>query len=51
MLRDGTFYQDLGAGHLDKLSAEARASRLARQIEKLGFACLLTPLAEASVSI
>jgi transposase len=32
MLRDGTFYQDLGANHFHRASAEDRASHLARQI-------------------
>ena len=43
MLRDGTFYQDLGADHFHRASPEAQANRLARQIAKLGFTCSLTP--------
>jgi transposase len=46
MLRDGTFYQDLGANHLNRASAETRANRLVRQIASLGFTCVLTPCAE-----
>lgn len=46
MLRDGTFYHDLGADHFRKSSPEAHAQRLARQIAKLGFACEITPIAE-----
>jgi hypothetical protein len=52
MLRDGTFYQDLGANHFERGTAEARANRLVRQIANLGFACTLTPLPqEAAVSV
>lgn len=36
MLRDGTFYQDLGADYFHRLSPQARANRLARQITELG---------------
>jgi transposase len=50
MLRDGTFYQDLGANHFHRASPEDQANRLARQIEKLGFSCALTPHS-ASVSV
>jgi len=32
MLRDGTFYQDLGADHFRRISPESHANRLARQI-------------------
>jgi len=37
MLRDGTFYHDLGAGYLHRISPEAQANRLAKLITKLGF--------------
>ena len=37
MLRDGTFYHDLGQDHFRKTSPQARATQLARQIEKLGY--------------
>jgi transposase len=50
MLRDGTFYQDLGANHFHRAAPEDQANRLARQIEKLGFSCALTPHS-ASVSV
>lgn len=46
MLKDGTFYQDLGADHFRKSSPEAHAQRLARQIAKLGFTCEITPMPE-----
>jgi transposase len=50
MLRDGTFYQDLGPDHLRRATPEAQASRLARQITKLGFTCTITP-ADKLVSV
>ena len=43
MLRDGTFYQDLGADHFRHTSPQAQADRLVRQIAKLGFTCTLAP--------
>jgi transposase len=51
MLRDGTFYLDLGADHFDRGTAEARANRLVRQIAHLGFACTLAPLPHEAVSV
>ncbi len=51
MLRDGTFYQDLGASHFHRSSPENQASRLARQIAKLGFTCVLTPATTGTVSV
>jgi transposase len=51
MLRDGTFYQDLGANHFDRTSAAIRANRLVRQIAKLGFSCTLTPANSEGVSV
>ena len=46
MLRDGTFYQDLGADHFHRRSPEQQAHHLARQIARLGFACTITPQPE-----
>jgi transposase len=51
MLRDGTFYQDLGAEHFRLASPESQANRLARQIAKLGFTCTLAPAPEEPVSV
>jgi len=51
MLRDGTFYQDLGAQHFNRTSPETQAGRLARQIERLGFTCTLEPPPEQAVSV
>jgi transposase len=46
MLRDGTFWRDLGPDHFHKRAPEQQAQRLARQITKLGFACSITPQAQ-----
>ena len=51
MLRDGTFYQDLRAQHFNRTSPETQAGPLARQIERLGFACTLGPREEQAVSV
>jgi len=51
MLRDGTFYQDLGPNHFRRDSPEEHANRLVRQIAKLGFSCVLTPAASVAVSV
>jgi transposase len=48
MLRDGTFYQDLGPDHFNRSTPETQANRLARQIAKLGFTCTIAPV-EVSV--
>ncbi len=47
MLRDGTFYQDLGPDHFRRASPETHAKRLAQQITKLGFTCTLAPATPA----
>ena len=46
MLRDGTFWRDLGPDHFHRRSPEQQAHHLARQIAKLGFACSITPQAQ-----
>ena len=51
MLRDGTFYQDLGADHFRRIAPETAAARLAAQITKLGFKCVITPAQPEAVSI
>lgn len=45
MLRDGTFYEDLGPDHFRRSTPEAHARNLARQIAKLGFTCQIAPAA------
>jgi transposase len=51
MLRDGTFYQDLGADHFRKTAPETIAARLAAQITRLGFTCVVTPATAEEVSV
>ena len=51
MLRNGTFYQDLGAQHFNRTSPETQAGRLAKQIERLGFTCSLGPPTAQAVSV
>ena len=51
MLRDGTFYQDLGPNHFQRTTPETQANRLARQITKLGFTCTIAPVAGREVSV
>ncbi|HEX6011061.1 MAG TPA: hypothetical protein VFY87_04495 [Geminicoccaceae bacterium] len=46
MLRDGTFWRDLGPDHFHRRSPEQQAQHLAWQIAKLGFACTITPQPE-----
>ena len=41
MLRDGTFYKDLGPDHFQTTSPQAHAQRLAKQITMLGFTCII----------
>lgn len=48
MLKDGTQHQDLGAGHFDSRSTQAKTKRLVDQLVKLGFQVQLQPLAEAA---
>jgi transposase len=51
MLRDGTFYQDLGADHFRPTSPQAQADRLVRQLAKLGFTCTLAATQDTAVSV
>ena len=46
MLRDGTFWRDLGPDHFHSRSPERQAQHLARRIARLGFACTITPQPE-----
>lgn len=45
MLKDGTFYQDLGATHFDRRRPEAHARRLVKRLADLGFSVELKPVA------
>jgi transposase len=47
MLRDGTFWRDLGPDHFHRRSPEQQANHLARQIARLGFTCAIAPQREA----
>jgi transposase len=44
MLKNGTFYQDLGADHFDPKSKEKHALRLLKRLENLGYAVQLQPI-------
>jgi transposase len=48
MLKDGTFYQDLGADHFNRRRPEAQARQLLKRLASLGFSVELKPLATAS---
>jgi transposase len=43
MLKDGTFYQDLGADHFDRRAKGAATKRLIAKLESLGYDVTLTP--------
>ena len=43
MLKDGTVYADLGPDHFRKTQPMIRAKALARQIERLGSTCSISP--------
>ncbi len=51
MLKDGTFYHDLGQDHFRKTAPEARAIQFAKQIEKLGYICTLVQATKEEVSV
>ena len=45
MLKDGTFYEDLGAAHFDRRRPEMQARRLVKRLSELGFSVELKPVA------
>jgi transposase len=47
MLRDGTFYHDLGPDHFKTAPPEQQALRLAQKIAKLGFSCNIAAIAKS----
>ena len=47
MLRDGTFYQDLGHDHFNKTTKTAQTKRLVTQLQRLGYAVQIDPLPAA----
>jgi len=44
MLKNGTLYQDLGAGHFDRKNTAAQTNRLVKRLRNLGYAVELTAL-------
>jgi len=48
MLKDGTFYEDLGPAHFDRRRPAAQARRLVKRLADLGFSVELKPAAAAS---
>ena len=48
MLKDGTFYNDLGANHFDRRRPETQARRLLKRLAELGFSVELKPVAAPS---
>ena len=48
MLKDGTLYADLGAGHFDQRAKAGQTRRLVSRLRNLGFAVQLTPLEAAT---
>lgn len=48
MLKDGTFYEDLGPVHFDRRRPETQARRLVKRLAELGFSVELKPAAAVS---
>ena len=48
MLKDGTFYSDLGPAHFDRRRPETQARRLVKRLADLGFSVELKPVAALS---
>jgi transposase len=48
ILKDGTLYQDLGPDHFHRRSKEAQTRRLVRNLEHLGYAVTIKPVAPAA---
>jgi transposase len=46
MVKTGAPHRDLGADYFDRRAPQAKATRLAAQLAKLGFAAQLQPLAD-----
>jgi hypothetical protein len=44
MLKDGTFYQDLGPNHVNPSTKERQKNRLIKRLADLGYAVELSPL-------
>ena len=50
MLKDGTFYEDLGPVHFDRRRPETQARRLVKRLAELGFSVELKPAAASFMS-
>jgi len=48
MLKEGTFYDDLGAAHFERRRPDTQARRLVKRLAALGFSVELKPLAAVS---
>jgi hypothetical protein len=48
MLKDGTFYNDLGPAHFNRRRPETQARRLVKRLAELGFSIEFKPVATAS---
>jgi transposase len=48
MLKDGTFYTDLGPDHFDRLDKKHQTSRLVRRLKELGYAVQIEPIPATS---
>jgi hypothetical protein len=48
MLKDGTFYTDLGPDHFDRLDKKHHTSRLVRCLKELGYAVQIEPIPATS---
>ena len=45
MLKDGTFYNDLGADHFDRRAKTGQTNKLVAKLKTLGFNVQITPIA------
>ena len=48
MLKDGTFYKDLGPGHFESRAKAAQTHRLVSRLQNLGYSVQIEPISEAA---
>jgi transposase len=48
MLKDGTFYTDLGPDHFEHRSKTAQTTKLVARLKELGFEVQITPIAAST---
>jgi transposase len=48
MLKNGTYYQDLGPDHFQRRSKQSQAQRLLRRLRDLGYSAEITPLPQVA---